>query len=249
MEHLYIPPSLRYLDPMRVIAREPLSHASFVYDLVEALRPALVVDVGAGAGIAFSIACQSMRNHNVDGLAYAVDSWADDTQKAEDDPTRWAGLNTFLRAYFRGVSYLMKMEPLDALQHFADSSIGVLRLNAARAGVTLGTLIEAWLPRLAPGGVLLCPGVNDPERADLADDFQRAPSGPHKLVFPHDKGLGVFRRPSVAPLERLPELLELLTSEDASDRESLLRFYEHADRHHAFRVAVQDKWQDLARKK
>ena len=105
MEHLYLPPSLRYLEPMRVVPSEPMAHTSFVYDLVEALRPELVVDVGAGAGVVFSIVCQSMRDHDIDGTAYAIDPWTDDEGKAEDDPTRWEVLNDFLRAYFRGVSY------------------------------------------------------------------------------------------------------------------------------------------------
>ena len=42
MERLYFPPSLRYLDPLRVIPREPTEHLSFAYDLVEAVRPRLV---------------------------------------------------------------------------------------------------------------------------------------------------------------------------------------------------------------
>lgn len=249
MERLYLPPSLRYFDPMRVLAREPLAHASFVYDLVEALRPTLVVDVGTGAGIAFSVACQSLRDHDVDGLAYAVDTWADDDEKAQDDPTRWAGLNAFLRAYFRGVAYLMKLEPAGALQHFAEGSIGLLRLNAARAGAPLAALIEAWLPRLAPGGFLLCPGVNDPERADLAQDWKQAFAGLPTLVFPHAKGLGVHRRALEVSEAPGHELVKLLISRDPSDCEGLARFYEHADRHHAYRADVQDRWNDLVRKK
>ena len=249
MDRLYLPPSLRYFDPMRVIARQPMAHTSFLYDLVEAVRPALLVDVGTGAGIAFSVACQSMRDHDVDGLGYAIDSWADDEAKAEDDPTRWASLNAFLRAHFRGVAYLMKMASADALQHFAPRSIGILRLSSERSGAPLAALVEHWLPRLAPGGVLLCPGVNDPARADLAEDFRQALAGMPTHLFAHGGGLGVHvRSPEVAGAP-VPELIQLLTSDDASEREALARFYEHVDRHHAYRIEVQDKWSDLVRKK
>jgi hypothetical protein len=249
MVRLYLPPSLRYLDPMRVVAGQTMDHTSFLYDLVEAVRPVLLVDVGTGAGIAFSVACQSMRDHDVDGLGYAIDSWADDEGKADDDPTCWASLNGYLRAYFRGVAYLMKMAPADALQHFAPGAVGVLRLSPERSGAPLATLIEQWLPRLAPGGVLLCPGVNDPARADLAEQWQTALAGHPTYVFAHGGGLGVFVRAPDAGSAPRPELLQLLTSDDAGDREALARFYAHADRHHAYRIDVQEKWSDLVRRK
>jgi hypothetical protein len=249
MERLYLPPSLRYLDPMRVVGGVPLDHASLVYDLIEALRPQLVVDVGAGPGVAFSVACQSMRDHDVDGLAYAVDAWADDEGKPEDDPTRWASLNDFLRAHFRGVAYLMKMPPAEALQHFAAGSVGVVRLDAVRAGAPLSALIEAWLPRLGPGGVMLCPGVTDPEHPELAEDWQRALAGQRTLVFPHGKGVGLLYRAPASEHAILPELVELFCSQDAGELEGLARFYEHADRHHALRMELQEKRGSLVRKK
>lgn len=247
MERLYLPPSLRYLEPMRVIRGHSLDHASFAYDLVTALRPHLLVDVGTGAGTFMAIACQAMRDHDIDGLAHGIDAWSDDEGKPEDDETRWADLNAFLRTHFRGIAYLMKMPHEDGVQHFADASVDVLRLNAARAGAKLGSLIDAWLPRVAQGGVLLCEDVNDPEKPDVTEEWTRATEGRGAFVFPHGKGLGVLRL-GVKDGEPVPELLELLGSEDAAEREGLARFYQHADRHHAMRIEVQGQGANLARR-
>jgi len=255
MEHLYFPPSLRHLEPLRVIRPDPMAHVSFVYDLVHAKRPGLVVDVGTGAGLAMSIACQSMRDHDVGGLVYGIDPWEDDEAKPDDDPTRWAALNNFLHTYFRGVSYLMKMPCAQGLQHFAEASIDILRLDPGRIGAPLGPLLEAWLPRLAPGGVLLCLGVGNPERPDLAEDWSRATEGSGTFVFPHGAGLGVrcravgLRDASAPDAPEPPALMQMLTSEDPTDREGLARFYAHADRHHSIRAEVLDKRFDLHRKK
>jgi hypothetical protein len=249
MDRLYLPPSLRYLEPMRATGDDSLDHASFLYDLVEALRPRLIVDVGTGAGVSLSIACESMRDHDVGGLAYGIDTWEDDESKSDDDPTRWAALNNFLHTYFRGVSYLMKMRGSEALPHFAEKSVDVLRLNAPRSGAPLASLIGAWQPRLAPGGVLLCPGVNDPEEPHLARDWKRATEDRDTFVFPHKKGLGVLRNPPEQGGPPASDLLDLLTSEEPDDREGLARFYEHADRYHSTRLEVHGKRGELHRKK
>src|SRR5204863_484906 len=83
MERLYLPPSLRYLEPMRVVRGASLDHTSFAYDLVTALRPRLVVDVGTGAGMFMAVACQAMRDHDIDGLVHGIDPWSDDEGAAE----------------------------------------------------------------------------------------------------------------------------------------------------------------------
>ncbi|HEX7672147.1 MAG TPA: class I SAM-dependent methyltransferase [Polyangiaceae bacterium] len=247
MERLYLPPSLRYLEPMRVVRGAPLDHTSFAYDLVTAVRPRLVVDVGTGAGMFMAIACQAMREHDIDGLVHGIDAWSDDEGKPEDDETRWADLNAFLRTHFRGIAYLMKMSHEDGVQHFADGSIDILRLNAVRAGGRLGALVDAWLPRVAKGGILICEDVNDPETPDRADEWTRATEGRPAFVFPQGKGLGVLclgRRDG----EPSPELVELLTANDVAEREGLARFYQHADRHHRFRNEVQSQGANLAKR-
>ena len=232
-----------------MIPRVPTEHLCFAYDLVEALRPRLVVDVGTGAGAALSMLCQSMRDHDVDGSAYGIDTWADEDAKDEEDPTRWSELNGFLRTYLRGVSYLLKMAPADGLQHFATGSIDILRIDAVRAGTPLAALAEAWMERIAPGGVLICTGVNDEARPDLREDWLQVAAQGRGFLFPHGKGLGALRRPSAAESSVVPELLALLTSPDATDQRDLARFYEHADRHFAIRAEIHSKSDQLRRKK
>jgi hypothetical protein len=226
-----------------------MDHAAFVYDIVEALRPRLVVDVGAGAGIATAAACQSMRDHDVGGLVYGIDSWSDDDGKSENDPARWADLNGFLRAHFRGVAYLMRMPTRDGPGHFTDGSVGILRLNVARTDGLLAPLVEAWLPKLAPGGVLVCPGVNDEKQPTLADEWKREVEGRGGCTFPHGGGLGLFSAPGDGGSAPATELIEFLASLDSGDREALARFYAHVDRHHALCLELSGKWTALGGKK
>jgi hypothetical protein len=74
-EHLYLPPSLRYFVPLGADIGSLGPHACFEYDIVEATRPEMVVDLGSGSALSFVVFCQSMKDHDIDGLAYGVDVW------------------------------------------------------------------------------------------------------------------------------------------------------------------------------
>ena len=54
-ERLYLPPSLRYFIPLVADIRNPGAHACFEYDVVEARRPEMAVDLGAGDALSFAV--------------------------------------------------------------------------------------------------------------------------------------------------------------------------------------------------
>jgi hypothetical protein len=53
MVHLYVPPSLRRFVPRWVRPTQALRYVPLEYDLVEALQPELVVDLGTGDALSF----------------------------------------------------------------------------------------------------------------------------------------------------------------------------------------------------
>jgi hypothetical protein len=105
------------------------------------------------------------------------------------------------------------------------------------------------MERIAPGGVLLCPGVNDEARPDLRDDWAKIAANGQGFLFSHGNGLGVLRRPNAERESTVPELLALLASPDADEQRDLVRFYEHADRYFALRAEIHGKWVDQLRRK
>ena len=63
-----------------------VDHLPFAYDLVAAIRPELIVELGVYNGLSFFTFCQSMVEHDIDGVAYGVDCWeGDDHTDAYDD--------------------------------------------------------------------------------------------------------------------------------------------------------------------
>ncbi len=243
MEHLYLPPSLRYFTPLRVLDGSPGDHASFDYDLVEALRPKLVVDIGAGNALSFAVFCQSMQDHDVDGLAYAIDVWESDGDREARGDATLASINNFLHAHYR-FAYLLRHDSKSALAHFSDASIDLLRFDLARLSEPPRELFDAWLPKIAPGGALVCAGIAGGTTA-RTEWRLRQQSG---FVF-EARGLGVTVFDSSDGREPNHELLRALRTTNESERHALASFYEHARRHHALKTEVGEHGTELARKR
>ena len=75
---IYMPPSLRRFEPRRIVFSTWMDHLPFAYDLIEAVRPGLLVELGTYNGLSYFAFCQAMKEFEVDGLCYAVDSWEGD---------------------------------------------------------------------------------------------------------------------------------------------------------------------------
>jgi hypothetical protein len=237
MTTLYLPPSLRYFEPMRVLPGATLDFTSLEYDLIEALRPRLLVDLGAGDAQSFFTFCQSMRDHDIDGFAYAVDEWRDDAAKHAQDPTRYEAINKFAHGELRGSAYLLEMSATAVKMHFDAGAVDFLRLDLRRHREPAEALFDTWLARVAPGGILLLPGTSHGYLDASAHAAEDATIREWHLST--GDGLRVFYRtdPSRA-VDDLPELLRLAFFGDEADQASLTAWYAHAARHEKAKAAA-----------
>jgi hypothetical protein len=200
-----------------------MRHAGLEYDLVEALRPSLVVDLGAGDCASFFTYCQSMLEHDTDGSAYAIDTWED--PRATNPHSTFDAVSGYGRASYAGISYFVRMAPSDARRLFDENTIDLLRVDGTRPDVIAGADVEDWFRRVRPGGVIAWHGAAaEPALWSLV--AFRSPS----VVFAGGRGgLGLLRK---GDSQATAELLRLLFVED--ERRDLERFYEHVDEYLEF---------------
>jgi hypothetical protein len=212
--HLFTPPSMRRLDPSRLLPGPGLRHAALEYDLAAEQRPALLVDLGAGDAASFFAYCQAMIDHDVDGTCYAVDAWPDGL-----DAIRAHG-----RRHYPGISYFVTMPPGEALRHFDEETIDLLRVDATRRDVIADADVEAWLRRVRPGGLVVWHGaVEEPGLWSVVA------SGCATAVFPEGRGgLGLARKSGPPPQTELLRLV-FVEEEAASLRDFYDRVHEHVE--------------------
>lgn len=200
-------------------------HVSLEYDLVAAVRPRLLVDVGAGNAVSFFTYCQSMRDHDIDGSAYAVEGW--EPEGTPDHPeAAFTAIQSHGRKHYPGIYYVMRMPPEPAFVHFGEESVDLLRLDGPRFQEP--SVLDPWLRRVKPGGIVVFAGAARPEmRAgwDLVAAAGRA------CVFSDGHGLGISVK--AGGTRPLPDLLRLALEE--GQLPALEALYDHAREHHRLR--------------
>lgn len=229
MPSVYMPPSLRHFEPRRVIPGPGSRHVALEYDLVEALRPQLVVDAGAGDAVPFFTYCQSMQDHDVDGSAYAIEDW-DPSLETGHAEARFNAIEAHGRKYYPGIYYLMRMPPEPAFFHFGEGTIDLLRLDGPRFQDP--ATLDSWTNRVKPGGVIVFAGAAH-ESAQAG--WARVAALGRSCLFSDGRGLGLCKT-NGGPDAELPDLLRLSLVE--GQLSALETFYAHAREHHQMKRAM-----------
>jgi hypothetical protein len=221
--HLFIPPSVRRFAPDRTLPGPGLRHAGLEYDLVEALRPELVVDLGTGDAMSFFAYCQSMIDHDVDGTCYAIDTWEESS--TTHPQATFDAILAHGRARYPGISYFVRMPPIEGQRHFSENTIDLLRVDGTRPSVIAEADVEAWLRCVRAGGIIVWHGTEaNPGAWSVLTAQCRA------AVFSAGRGgLGLARKEGPEPTA---ELLRLLFVED--EAMDLERLYRHVHEHLEF---------------
>jgi hypothetical protein len=232
---VYLPSSLTF-HPKRMLFSTWVGHLPFGYDLVGALRPTVVVELGTQAGLSYFCFCQAVREHGLSAHTYAVDTWEGDLHTDRYDEKVYEQVVAHNAEHYADFSTLYRMLFDEALERFPESSIDLLHIDGYHTYEAVRGDFEKWYPKVKPGGIVLFHDI----AARLLDfgawRFWSEISKEHEaFAFRHAFGLGVLRKPGPTPPS---PLLDFLFSKDDSERERLRAFYVHAS-----------EYQELARKK
>jgi hypothetical protein len=222
MLHLYVPPSLRHFEPRWVGPLEWTAHFALEYDLAHAIRPRLVVDLGAGDCVSYFAYCQAIKDHDIDGFCYAFDDW--ERYQGEGAP-KFNDVNAHGRQLYMGIAYFVRMPPPEAIRHFSPGTIDLLRIGPS-AAVPSDALPE-WASRCSGRGAVIVHGIGNG-----GGDAWQSLQGSGMSTFVHgDLGIALG-----ASAGRAAPLLDLMQKPDEHD--SLKRFYDHVAQHHRLRQST-----------
>lgn len=228
--YIYMPPSLKRFMPKRMVFSTWVDHMPFGYDIIEAIRPKLLVELGSYNGLSYFTFCQSMLENEVDGLCYAIDTWKGDKHTEEYDETIFQGVSQHNRENYWGFSYLLRMFFSEALNHFEAETIDLLHIDGLHTYEAVKNDFTTWYPKIRPGGVILfhdiAARIKDFGAWKFWDEIKdQYPT----FQFHHGFGLGVLYKPG----KEVPNhpLLQALFNSDEKTKHNLRDFYVMACRH------------------
>ena len=242
---IYMPPSIRHFEPRWMVTSVWVDHAPFGYDLVNAVKPRLMVELGTYRGMSYFTFCQSVKDHGLDTLAYAVDTWQGDAHveaQVAYDEKAYDMVAAHNREHYSGFSYLMRMTFNEALNTFGNETIDLLHIDGYHTYDAVSEDFNNWLPKVAPGGVILFHDITARTKSDFGVWKLWDEVSPHyeSFAFYHGYGLGVIRKPGGASTDA--PLLNLLFSEaKAGEKEKLRAFYVHAANYFSLERRIRPK--------
>lgn len=239
---LYIPLSLRRFTPTFSTFSTWTDHMPFGYDIVAAVRPNTTVELGTQGGLSFFTFCQSIKENDIDGVAYAVDTWEGEEHTGKYDESVYESVRKHAHEQYAGFAYLMRMLFNDALNHFDNESIDLLHIDGLHTYDAVKEDFNTWYPKVKPGGVILFHDVY----ARIMDFgawkyWQELAQQYPSFEFRHGFGLGVLQKPGGTANSH--PLLKILFEGNEQDHATLRALYVHAAKHFEYgrKVAKQEK--------
>jgi hypothetical protein len=191
-------------------------HAPFAYWLMQAVRPASVVELGTHAGYSFFVFCEAVRRLGLDGTkVYALDTWEGDVHAGFYGEEIFESVEATVRERYDEIGRMVRGTFDDARPLFEAGSVDLLHIDGRHRYEDVRHDYETWVSTLSPTGIVVFHDI-----AERRDDFgvwqfweELGESHP-SFAFEHGHGLGIL-----APLDVPTGLRPLF---DAAD--------EHGDR-------------------
>lgn len=184
-------------------------HLGFASDLIVAIKPELIVELGTHWGEAYFTFCQTVEEHGLSSLCYAVDHWLGDEHAGRYGEEVFDDVKQYNDRYYRQFSYLLRTSFDDAVSQFGDGSIGLLHIDGLHTYEAVSHDFRTWLPKVKPGGIVLlhdiCPKHQDFGVWRLWEEIRA--EFPSTFEFHHSWGLGVVRKEGEAENSGLTEFL------------------------------------------
>lgn len=199
-------------------------HLPFAHDLIAALRPRSIVELGTHFGESYFGFCQAVAENAVPCKCYAVDTWQGDSHAGYYDESVFQEVQAYNSANYGSFSALLRDTFDHASEQFGPETINLLHIDGLHTYEAVKHDFETWYPKVRPGGVMLIHDTNA-RHADFKvwrfwEEISEKYSG---FEFSHSWGLGVLCKPSDAWDRH--DLLRALFSGSPSEHTFLQHYY------------------------
>ncbi|MEZ0257765.1 MAG: class I SAM-dependent methyltransferase [Chthoniobacter sp.] len=180
-------------------------HIPFLTWLIEVQRPRVFVELGTHTGNSYCAACQTVASLDLATRCWAIDTWRGDEHAGFYDDSVYEELKSYHDPLYGAFSQLLRCTFDEAVGTFDDELIDLLHIDGLHTYAAVKHDFESWLPKLAPGGVVLFHDIDERERGfEVWRLWSELASKYPSFEFSHGHGLGLLmpkgRKEFLAPL-------------------------------------------------
>src|SRR5260370_20089257 len=184
-------------------------HSPFAADLIDALKPSLVVELGTHYGESYFGFCQAIQAQGSSCQAYAVDTWVGDSQTGRYGPDVFEEVSAYNARHYQSFSTLLRKSFDEATECFSDGTIDLLHLDGCHTYEAIQHDFSTWLPKARAGGIILLHDIAVRKNGFGTWRFWEEVSKEYpSFPFPHRCGLGVVLKGDAASID-IPFLAEM----------------------------------------
>jgi lipopolysaccharide biosynthesis protein len=172
-----------------------VGHLPFAQWVMHQVKPKVFVELGTHTGNSYFSFCQAVQELDLPSKCFSVDTWSGDEHAGFYGDEVFSAVNAHHEKHYSEFSRLLRMTFDEAIEYFADGSINLLHIDGLHIYEAIRHDFEAWLPKLAPGAMVIFHDTNVRERnfgvwklwAQLQEIY------PNNIEFKHSHGLGVLQ--------------------------------------------------------
>lgn len=199
-----------------------IGHLPFAAWIIRETSPKIFVELGTHTGNSYFSFCQSVAENHLPTKCYAVDTWQGDEHSGLYGEEVFGKVEDLNNRYYSKFSVLMRMTFDDAVSYFNDESIDLLHIDGLHTYEAVCHDFENWLPKLAPGAVVMFHDTNVRERAfgvwKLWEELKNR--YPFSIEFTHSHGLGVLQLDNASDDQKLNWL-----QPNSAEKQQINRYY------------------------
>lgn len=187
-------------------------HIPFAFEIVKALEPETLVELGVWGGCSFFAFCQAAEVRKLKTICYGIDTWKGDIHMGQYSERVFEKVQRYSQKHYSGRAVLVRKAFDEAVADFKDGSIDLLHIDGTHTYDAVSADFRTWLPKVSERGVVLFHDI-----AVIREDFgvkrffdSIKINYPH-FEFGHSCGLGVIVVGKQAP----PSVLRMV--DDARD--------------------------------
>ena len=185
-------------------------HLPFAGWLILSKRPQVLVELGTHGGSSYFSFCQAIEACQAPTQCFAVDTWGGDEHAGHYESSVFEKVSNYNQTHYASFSTLLKKTFDDALHDIEDRSVDLLHIDGLHTYEAVRHDFETWLPKLAPGAIVLFHDTAVKEGGFGVWRFWQEIKTLYPLNFEmhHSYGLGVIQIPPPSSDEELDWLKE-----------------------------------------